>query len=248
MGAQLVGFFMALCLGPNTDETFVRKFVAGLAQDIEEFSVPLMGGDIIRQGGPFIVTITAIGSVKKEAVLRRNRAEPGHSLLVSGTIGDGALGLWAARGELPGLSEARRNALIQRYRVPQPRLALGRALAGVAQACIDVSDGLIADVEHVCAASGVGCEIDMTQVPLSDAGKAALHADGNLMKSILTGGDDYELAFAMSADQEEDLKDLAKRTGTPIKRIGTFGSGKGVRVTDDSGAELTIARSGYRHE
>ena len=247
MGAQPVGFFLALCLGQNTDETFLRAFVAGLADDVDTYSAPLMGGDIIRQPGPFTVSITAIGSAPRDGVLRRNGATAGDSLWVSGTVGDGALGLLAAEGKLPSLSESDRAALIERYRIPEPRIALGVGLIGLANACIDVSDGLVSDVEHICEASSVGCSIDAKSVPLSAATQIALDSDNSVLSSVLTGGDDYELAFAVSQGAEDDVMALAETAGVPVTRIGSFRPGDGVQVFDQSGEAIVFPQTGYKH-
>lgn len=248
MGARPVGFFMALCLGQDTDEGFLRAFVAALDEDVALFDVPLMGGDIIRHAGAFTVTITAFGAVQRDQVMRRNGARAGDSLWVSGTIGDGALGLLAAKGDLPKLEEGHRLDLIQRYRVPHPRLALGAALRGVASACIDISDGLLADAGHMCGTSAVGCTIQTSAIPLSDAGRAALVAEPDLFEKVLTGGDDYELAFAVAREDETQLVSLAAQAQVPVKRIGTFESETGIRVLDEKGQAIQVTREGYRHE
>ncbi len=247
MGAHPVGFFMALCLGPETDETYLRYFVEGLSGDIETFNVPLMGGDINRQQGPFTISITAIGAVPKDDLLRRSGAQPGDALWVSGTIGDGALGLLVADGQGPKLSEADKSELIKRYRIPEPRLALGIGLVGIANACIDVSDGLVSDVGHLCAASSVGCSIAAPSVPLSPAADEALKIDFELMPSVLTGGDDYELAFAAPKQAEKDIKDLSTEVGIPATRIGFFEAGEGLSVMDRAGKAMNFTSAGYRH-
>ena len=247
MGAHPVGFFMALCLGQNSDETFLRAFVTGLADDVDIFSAPLMGGDIIRHSGPFTVTITAIGSAPKGEVLRRNEAQTGDSLWVSGTIGDGVLGLMAANGELPSLSQVDQAALIERYRVPVPRLILGAELGGLATACIGISDGLVSDVGHICAASSVGCTIDAASVPLSSAATAVVSSDGLVLPTLLTGGDDYELAFAVRQGAENDVIAISEKVGVPVTRIGTFESGKGVKVFDQNGKAMAFTETGYKH-
>lgn len=247
MGARPVGFFMALCLGDKTDQAFLETFVEGLADDVAQFDIPLMGGDIIRHEGAFTVSITAFGAVQKDNVLRRNGARAGDSLWVSGTIGDGALGLKAARGELPALDPAHREALIQRYRVPEPRLNLGADLAGTARACIDISDGLIADVGHICELSGIGCSIEVEAVPLSEAGRYALNLESDILSTILTGGDDYELAFSVDPKNEKHLSTFATETEVPVKRIGRFEKSVGVRVMDGTGSSLNLKEAGYVH-
>lgn len=248
MGARAVGCFMALCLDSESDEEFLRGFVAGLAEDVAEFDVSLMGGDIIRHAGPFTVSLTAFGAVPPDKVLRRNGARAGDALWVSGTIGDAALGLKALRGELSDLPKEHLNSLVQRYRIPQPRLRLGMALAGTAKACIDISDGLVADVGHICETSGVGCVIEASTLPLSNAAEAALAAAPDLLETILTGGDDYELAFAVAADDDERIAALADQGHVALQRIGTFEAGTEVQVVDADGQPFSFPRPGYRHD
>lgn len=248
MGAKPIGFFMALCTGRDTDERFLKEFISGLADDVEKFSIPLMGGDIIRQDGPFVVTITAVGSVKKEDVLRRSHAKPGDSLWVSGTVGDGALGLLSARGQLPTLSAGSQAFLSNRYRVPQPRIETGLSLTGLVGACIDVSDGLVADVDHICKASGVGCRIEQTAIPLSPAATEAVQFDEGLWQTILTGGDDYELAFAVPAEQDAQITDLMQVSPIQLTKIGMFQSASGATVVDADGVGVQLEQLGFQHE
>lgn len=248
MGARPIGFFMALCLGEDTDQVFLQDFVRGLTDDTALFDIPLMGGDIIKHQGAFTVSLTAFGAVNRGKALRRSGARIGDSLWVSGTIGDGALGLKAAQGGLPDFDNSSTDALIHRYRVPQPRVALGEALLGIASACIDVSDGLVADIEHICNASGVGCTIEADAVPLSDAAQAVLAERPDVVETILTGGDDYELAFAVPAGQESLVTELAQQTQTPITRIGLFEAEPGVRVVDAEAQPISFSQAGYRHD
>lgn len=248
MGARPVGCFMALCLGDDTNDAFLKDFIAGLAEDLGAFDVSLMGGDIIRQSGAFTVSLTAFGKVQREKVLRRNGARAGDSLWVSGTIGDGALGLKALQGELASLPQQHREALAQRYRIPQPRVALGISLAGVARACIDISDGLVADVGHICEASGVGCTIEAAAIPVSEAAKAALADKPDLLKDILTGGDDYELAFVVATGDDDRVAALTDQAQVAVHRIGAFEAGAEVLVVDATGQPVSLSRSGYRHD
>lgn len=247
MGAEPVGFFMALCLSPGTSDQFLRSFVDGLALDVEAFSMPLMGGDIIKIDGPFTVSVTAVGSVEKESVLRRSGASSGEALWVSGTIGDGMFGLRVLDGQFSGLSEDLRESLIERYRMPDPRLLLGQSLCGLATACIDISDGLVADVGHLCAASQVGCRIAIEDVPLSEGASQVVIADPELMMEVLTKGDDYELAWTIPPELESRLSAIASAAGVPATRIGTLTEDREVCVIKGDGDKLTIAQGGYRH-
>jgi thiamine-monophosphate kinase len=247
MGARPIGLFMALCLGADTDESFVQAFCTGLGADLKTFDVALMGGDIIRQPGPFIVSITAFGHAPRDRMLRRSGAQIGDTLWITGTIGDAALGLRAATGQLSGLKTADQEYLVDRYCIPQPRTKLGVRLIGLAHACIDVSDGLVADVGHICAGSALGCVIQSEKVPVSPAVRAVLAQNSDVLVDILTGGDDYELAFAAPERAAEQIRHLAAAASIQISSIGTFVSGHDVEVRDRNGDRIPIPSGGYRH-
>lgn len=175
---------------------------------------------IMSTSGPVCLTVTAIGSVEAGKALRRSGAQPGDLVYVSGTIGDGALGLKILRGELAGLSGEQANELIGRYRLPRPRVGLGARLAGVASAVIDISDGLAADLTHILDASGAGAEIEAGTVPLSEPAAATLAGDVGLIETILTGGDDYELLFTVAPGYAAAQIADRGRTETMYRRIG----------------------------
>ncbi|MDX2223271.1 MAG: thiamine-phosphate kinase [Rhodospirillaceae bacterium] len=243
-GADPVGLVMALGVPVGTTDTWLRAFVAGLADDLDHFGVPLLGGDTTSTPGPLTVSITAFGNVPVGAMIRRSGAQAGDLLCVSGTIGDAVLGLASD----PGLPAAGRTFARDRYLLPRPRLALGHALRGIAHAAIDVSDGLVADIGHMCAQSGVAAEIEAASVPLSDAGRAWLEARGDeALRRMLTGGDDYEIAFTMPAARRDELPSLVAQGSVPVSIIGRITAGNGVKVRDAAGGELAFARSGYRH-
>jgi thiamine-monophosphate kinase len=177
-----------------------------------------------------------IGHVAPGRALRRQGAAAGDGLWVTGTIGDGALGLLAARGENADAD----GYLADRYRLPQPRLGL--ALAGIVSACMDVSDGLVQDCGHLCRAAGVGAEIEAARVPLSPAARAAGRRD-----LCLAGGDDYELLMGVPPGQEASLVVECGRAGVPVTRIGRFVAGEGVRVLAEDGRTEAIVSSGWSH-
>ena len=244
-GAKPTGFLHALALNTETGDAFLERYAAGLAADVDEFAVPLLGGDTTSGPGPLAITITAFGEVKTGTMLLRSGAQPGDVLCVTGTIGDGALGLACLNGTLTLPTDVT-NSLIERYRVPRPRLAAGAALAGLATACLDISDGLVADVGHIAETSHVGAEIDRDRIPLSPGARAALKKNPELWELVLGGGDDYELAFAVPAVRAADLPALAKQLGLSLTPIGSFDAGGTVNVTV-KGKPVQIARSGYRH-
>jgi thiamine-monophosphate kinase len=244
MGAAPRAYTLNLALPPTFDDAWIAAFAAGLAADQDRYGIVLIGGDSVATPGPATLSVTGLGEVPIGGALRRNGARPGDIVFVSGTIGDAALGLLAARGSL-ALSCA--AALIERYRSPRPRLALGRKLRGLVHATTDISDGLVADLGHIVAESGVAARIDAGAVPLSGAARAALAAAPNLIETILTGGDDYELVFCAPRAVAPRLAVLASETDVPITAIGAIQDGEKVGVFDAAGAPIRLTRSGYSH-
>ena len=239
MGAVPLGYLMTLSAPRNTPDAWFAAFAAGLAADQAEFGVFLLGGDTTSTPGPVSLSLTIIGHVAPGTALRRTGACDGDGLWVSGTIGDGALGLLAARGDIADPD----GFLADRYRVPRPRLALGQAVAGIAHAGMDVSDGLVQDAGHLCRAGGLGCVIEAAAVPLSPAARAARR-----LELCLTGGDDYELLLAVPPERAAALTEAATLTGTPVTRIGTFRAGAPfVTVREKDGAPMPIAVGGWSH-
>lgn len=236
MGAEPLSYFLALSLPAQTEEEWVRQFAHGLFEDQQEFGISLAGGDTTATPGPLGVTITATGLVPRGEALLRSGAKAGDDIYMSGTLGDAALGLLVAKGKLKG------DALKSRYLLPQPRVALGRALRGIASACMDISDGLVQDVNHLCAASGIGAIIEAERVALSEAAAAYK----GMLETILTGGDDYELVFTAPADKQAEIALLSRTLALPITRIGKTILGGGVAVLNH-GTRLSLSREGYRH-
>lgn len=247
MGAEPRAYLVALALPKDTDEAWLGAFAEGLAADSQEFAIALAGGDTVATGGPLSLALTALGQVPAGCALMRAAAKPGDRVYVSGTIGDGALGLMALKGELEIAAPRHRDHVIQRYRLPQPRLSLGRRLVGVAHAAIDVSDGLIADLGHVCHASGVGVTIEAAAVPLSDAAREAVARDGALLARLLSGGDDYELVFTAAPEKADAIAALGDELALPLTVIGEVGPGEGVEIGDGDELGLVFDGGGYRH-
>jgi|TARA_R110000744_G_scaffold33360_6_gene78288 thiamine-monophosphate kinase len=242
MGATPLGYFLSLSLPKRIDDSWIEAFCAGLASDQTEFDWHLMGGDSTSTPGPISIAVTALGTVPVGQALRRSGAQVGDAVYVSGGIGDGFLGLLAAQGQLPYGPEA--DAMLRRYRCPDPRIALGLALVGRAHAAMDVSDGLIGDLAHICEQSGVGAVLRAQSVPLS-ASAAELVADQpNLYLELLTGGDDYELLITGRAP---DIEAAAADSGCRVTCIGEIVSGDRVVVHDADGEELTFTHVGFRH-
>jgi thiamine-monophosphate kinase len=249
MGARPIGYLMTTALTDRIDEAWIAAFTAGLAADQREFGLGLLGGDTISTPGLLSFTVTAFGNVPIGKALRRNGARAGDLVMVSGTIGDGALGLLASRGELNALNEPDRKALLARYRLPQPRLTLGAALLDrrLSVAALDVSDGLVADLGHMADRSKLSATVDAARVPLSDAARHAIETDPRLLAVALTGGDDYELLFTIAPERRDSVQGLARELGLTISEIGTMAAGQGVRVLDASGQALALDRAGWTH-
>ncbi len=232
-GAKPVGVLMGAGIGAGRDAGWAKELVRGMAQALERYAVPLLGGDTIRSGPASVLALTALGSVPAGRALSRTGARLGDDLWVSGTIGDAGLGLEIALGK-----RTPDAALLKRYRRPQPRLALGIALRGIASACMDVSDGLLLDASRLAGASGLSVAIDSSAIPLS----AAARASGLATASLAAMGDDYELLFTASCAVRSAVLATAVECRTPVARIGSVASGMGMTI---DGVETDP--TGYQH-
>jgi thiamine-monophosphate kinase len=239
MGAVPLGYLLTVSAPATTPDAWFAGFAAGLAADQAAFGLSLLGGDTTSTPGPISLSLTILGHVAPGTALRRRGARAGDALWVSGTIGDAALGLLALRGEIADAD----GFFADRYRLPQPRLALGQAVAGIAHAGLDVSDGLVQDTGHLCRGGGVSAVIEAFRVPLSAPARAAGRLD-----LCLTGGDDYELLLAAPPAATAALTAAAAASGVPLTRIGHFAAGPArVEVRDARGQLLPLARPGWSH-
>ncbi len=238
MGAEPAWALLALTL-PDADAQFVERFANGFATLADKHAVALIGGDTTQ--GPLSITVTTLGFIPVGAVLARDGARAGDSVFVTGTLGDAA-------GALEWLLDGRcaPAALLARLHRPEPRIAAGLALRGLANACIDVSDGLLADLGHVCAASGVGVELDAGALPLSSALVANFDA-GACRQFALAGGDDYELCFTVPPACEARTVEALAAGGCGATRIGRIVAGSDVRVLDANANEIEITHVGWEH-
>ncbi|MDQ3494784.1 MAG: thiamine-phosphate kinase [Pseudomonadota bacterium] len=240
MGAVPAWCTLSLSL-PEADARWLEAFLDGFLALAAAHEVALVGGDTTR--GPLSVCVTAHGLVEPGRALRRDGARVGDLVWVTGTLGDaaGALAQWQGGGAVD-------DALRARLDRPTPRIATGRALTGLASACIDVSDGLLADLGHVCLASGVGAEIAVDTLPWSEVLRAGF--DTRTRRDLqATGGDDYELCFTTAATPLaiDALARIAAQTGVCIVRVGRIVAGDGVATFDADGSAWRPAGSGYRH-
>ena len=243
MGATPLGYLLTVSVPRNTPEAWFAGFAAGLAADQAEFGLQVLGGDTTSTPGPVSLSLTILGTVSAGMALRRNGARTGDGVWITGTIGDGALGLLAATGRLDDPD----GFLAGRYRLPQPRVALGQRLAGIATAAMDISDGLVQDLGHLARAGGLGAVMAADDVPLSDAARAAVAGDPALMGRIFSGGDDYELLFAADPADAGQIRDAGVAAGVTVTRIGCFMPGEGVRLLDAAGGAVALPQGGWSH-
>lgn len=245
MGAVPCGYLLACAWSPGTTKGWIEGFVAGLAADQAEFDIGLYGGDTVSTPGPLTLSLTAFGTAPRQSLLRRNGARAGDDVMVSGTLGDAALGLRVLQGTLDAAPE-HAASLAQRYRLPQPRSTLGPALVGLASAAQDVSDGLLADLGHIAHHSGVGMEVHLELLPLSVAARESLVERPDLAQLPLNGGDDYELVFTAPTAARERITETAAATGTPVTRVGRVVEGSGVSPFA-AGRPLPVKGQGWQH-
>jgi thiamine-monophosphate kinase len=247
MGARPRHYLLTTALPATLGDDWVERFAAGLAKDQRHYGIALLGGDSVATEGPAVLSLTAIGEVTIGAEIRRSGAQQGDDIWVSGTIGDAFLGLQVLRGGHPGLPVEQRTALIKRFQLPEPRVELGPRLAGIAHAMLDVSDGLVADLGHICEASQLGATIPLPSVPLSPAARQIVADHPDLPAQLVAAGDDYELLFTARPEASGQIRRLSAELGLPITAIGTVEKGAGVRVVDAAGKPVPIAATGYRH-
>jgi len=232
MGARPMGVLLGLGLSPSEDTVWLRAFTAGLERGLERWNIALWGGDTVSGLAQAVLGLTAIGQVEPGRALSRGGARPGDTLHVSGTIGDAGLGLQIALGQA-----AHDAYLLHRYRLPEPRLALGQALAGVATAAMDISDGLLIDAKRLALASGVALTVDLAALPLSTQA-AACTPDDTARLERASAGDDYELLFTLPPG-------AAAPAGTT--RIGHIAAGSGLTVLASDGTQRVPDRLGWEH-
>lgn len=255
-GARPVGYLMALSFPEAPSRGWLTAFAAGLRQAQSRFGCRLLGGDTDRRPGPLTVSITAIGSVPRGQMVRRGTAKPGDKLFVSGTIGDAALGLALLRD--PGLardwsvSDWQVEAPVQRYRRPEPRLALVPILREYASAAMDLSDGLVKDLDRMLRASSVAGYLRAADVPRSvTANKfvavAPDHQSGRRLAQLITGGDDYEVLAAVSSLRAAEFRAGAAAAGVPVIEVGCVTAGAGLIVQGQDGRPLPLDRPGWDH-
>jgi len=242
MGAAPRWATLAIAL-PDASEVWLERFSAGFFSVAQQYGVELVGGDTTR--GPLNLCVTVFGEVPAQLALRRSGANAGDEVWVSGTLGDAALALAHLRGEIV-LSESEFAACAPALHQPQPRVALGLALRGMANCAIDISDGLLADLGHILDASQLGAEIDFARLPISPVMSAYVQLPLG-KRCILSGGDDYELCFTAPAKCHAGIKVVSSRLELPLTCIGKVVAGRGCVMRDASGKLINVEARGYDH-
>jgi thiamine-monophosphate kinase len=249
-GAVPAGFVLTLALR-SPDEAWLRPFAAALGEDAARFACPLLGGDTVSTPGPLMVSITAFGRVPPGKMVHRSGAQAGERVVVTGTVGDAALGLAILRGgkvHAAASDKAARETLIGRYRVPQPRVAMAEIVRDHASAAMDVSDGLAGDLAKLCGASGVSAAIDLASIPLSDAARDLVSRGVVGLETLIAGGDDYEILCTLPDDRVEAFAQAARNAGVAVSSIGTVVAGSaGPKFLDADGGEIALERLSYSH-
>lgn len=244
-GAEPFGYLLTVAWPADLDRNWRAAFAAGLAEDGAHFGVALLGGDTVSTPGPLTASATVLGWTPRGRAVRRSTAKAGDLLMVCGSIGDGWLGLRAAKGEIADAS----GALAARYRLPMPLLGLREAVLSFAGASADVSDGLLADAGHIAAASGIGVDVDIGLLPLSPGAQAWLSGQTDLVAARLglaAGGDDYALVCAVSPANETDFARAVTASGAPVATVGQFQTRPGLEVRCE-GLAVKAFRTGWRH-
>ena len=244
-GAAPHSYFLALSLPDWTDDAWLRQFAVGLASDQERYGIVLGGGDTTRTPGPLTIAITAHGILPKGSVIRRGGAKSGDAVFVTGTIGDAGAGLAVLMGAAGSLSQLAQTILIGRYRLPDPHMAFGLCLRGLASSALDVSDGLLADLAHIAEVSKVRIVVEAGRIPLSDSVRALWGADAAARAAV--AGDDYEIAFTVPTSLCDQVQETARLAGINISKIGRVEAGEGVLLLREDGPPIPLERLGFTH-
>ncbi|HEY8268017.1 MAG TPA: thiamine-phosphate kinase [Xanthobacteraceae bacterium] len=250
-GAVPLGALLTLALPEGTSDDWLTEFARGLGDDCLHYRCPLVGGDTVKTPGPLTISIAALGHLPAGTIVKRSGAKPGEVIVVTGTIGDAALGLPMRREPkrpcFAELDPKARAHLTKRYQLPEPRSSFASALRTHASAAIDISDGLAGDLAKLAAASGVSARIETKDVPLSAAARQVLDADPSVIKTILAGGDDYEILATVSDLRLDGLLKAAAALGIELSVIGRTGKGEGVEIIGPDSAPLALDTLSFSH-
>lgn len=236
-GATPCGYFLSLALPNSADEAFIESFAHGLAMDQRNFSLSLLGGDTVKTDGPLTITITILGLLSSNQVPRRSGAQVGDDIYVSGTIGDGALGL-LAHPDYTGKHQItdKFSRHLSHYLCPEPRLELQGIISEFANSSMDISDGLLGDLTNILDCSGKGAQISLEKIPFSEETKLILKAEKNILPIVLTGGDDYEILFTAKPKHAQKIAQMSQKLHFDVSKIGSITKGNQLKLLDNGQA------------
>ncbi|MBL4639340.1 MAG: thiamine-phosphate kinase [Kordiimonadaceae bacterium] len=243
-GAVPHAYLVGLTVPSATDDSWWPNFANGLRDAQSKFGLQLAGGDTtsFNADAPLVISVTVMGYVPEGMMIKRSGASVGDDIYVTGTLGDSALGLAGLQNKIVAS-----DFLVRRYHFPEPRPWVGTALIGLATAAADISDGLVADLGHICRASGTGATIKEDLLPLSGDAQIALEKDGALKALVYGGGDDYEILFTASIDRQAEVTQISAEVCVPITKIGTIEKQPAVRLVDMSGDIVHTQIAGFQH-
>ncbi len=252
MGAQPFGYLMNISRPESLNDEWLDQYAASLKVLQQRYGVSLLGGDTTKTISHLVITLTAFGWVPCHQALKRSGAQEGEMIWVSGTIGDSTLGLEILKGASWPLSEKDKTFLLSRHCFPEPRIALGQALRGIATSAIDISDGLVADLMHICDASNVGAYVYLDRVPLSSAAHSLVQKTSRaLYDKLIVGGEDYEILFTAPLNRQEDIRKKAQELNLPLTSIGEVAPRRNQRpcvtLFDHEGKRRPVKTTGYQH-
>lgn len=253
MGAKPIGYSLALQLPSHINEDWIAEFCEGLREDQDLYNIKLLCGDTERSPTDLSIGVTALGSVKEGRCMPRDGAVLGDRIYVTGVIGDAALGLLYLKGELKNIDPVDAEKLVGKYHLPKPRIKVGSAISELAHACIDLSDGFLADLRHVCEGGKLTANINVMDIPLSKVAKRVIknNPEINLIDTVMAGGDDYELLFTIAPGDAHHVEYLAQRHKVPITHVGHCGSktpDQEIRLVSANGKEFFVENFGYVHK
>ena len=248
MGAKPLTYLMAVALTKPANPNWLELFSNGLLNDQIRYGLGLSGGDTVATPGPLSISITMFGKIDEGKALKRTNAKVGDDIWVSGTVGDAAVALKIRLGEIYLTNQKAKKHLLKRLNLPEPRIALGSSLIGIANSATDISDGLVADLNNICEASGVGAIIQDKRIPLSKWIVSQILETKQLdLPDIISGGGDYELVFTAPPRYGNEIQHLYKKLELRISKVGTIVNDDSVRLIDEDGQDIPLCTKGFRH-
>ncbi len=246
-GAQPIGYMIGLGLPMNWNRDWLNRFSRGLHQDQELFGISLFGGDTVRSPNNLFIAITAIGKIQTGTLCKRSTAKVGDLVYVTGTIGDSYLGLVVRKNRVVTTGDSDFTYFTNRYLMPEPRMNAISLIQQFANASLDISDGLVADLSHLCVASGVGAEVNIDLVPISSSAQNFIDSGVVNLEKLITGGDDYELLFTVTESEVKRLEKAVENDKLEITNIGRITDSNDVCILNSEGAKLEISNKGFQH-